>query len=504
MARGFRKLDDRRRRVFALVAVAILLAVAVGVLYRPGPGAKPFGGPRGTPYPVPPPNCAVADMPGQTTEPSIAVSRTDNNTIVVGANDLNTPTGIVWCGHYVTHDGGKSWKQGLIGGYPQGPRNALTGFRDTCDSNIVSDSKGNFYYVGVAYNRVPPPSIPSGFRTMVGPSAIFFAKSTDNGDTFSQVVLARPTALTHAQFNDKPVVAVDDNTGDVYIAWSSFHIGAVIGGCQLMVIRSTDGGSSWSSPVTVDGSYTGGDNWGVSIVVDQNSTVHVGWPEASMSAIRYARSTDKGATFSAPVEVAAIVYQPTPLPPTHFRTPMQTQMAIDRGATETRGSLYLVWVDYASGDADAYLAASHDAGSTWSDPVRVNNDTEGNGIDQFFAAVTVTDEGWVHVGFYDRRSDPDNVMLEYWWAISFDGGASFPLNLPMSDVAFDGDLSQEGDLSFIGDYTGISSANGTVAAVWCDTRRATESAPDSDIYGAVVPYRELLKTNKFANVTVPW
>jgi hypothetical protein len=183
---------------------------------------------------------------------------------------------------------------------------------------------------------------------------------------------------------------------------------------------------------------------------------------------------------------------------------MQTQMALDRGTTNRSGSLYLVWVDYASGDTDVYLASSHDAGATWSDPVRVNNDTEGNGIDQFFGAVTVTDEGWVHVGFYDRRSDPENRMLEYWWAISFDGGASFPLNMPMSDVSFDGDLSQEGDLSFIGDYTGISSANGTVAAVWCDTRRATESAPDSDIYGAVVPYRELLKTNKFNNVTIPW
>jgi hypothetical protein len=42
-----------------------------------------------------------------------------------------------------------------------------------------------------------------------------------------------------------------------------------------------------------------------------------------------------------------------------------------------------------------------------------------------------------------------------------------------------------------------------VAAVWCDTRKATDSAPQSDIYGAVVPYRELLATNKFTNVTVP-
>jgi hypothetical protein len=494
-----------RKKLFAAAAIVILLLAGVGfVLVRQGqPPASP--GNRGSgKYPVPPPNTPVADKPDQTTEPSIAVSGKDNATIVVGANDLNTPTGIVWCGHYVTHDGGKSWKQGLIGGYPQGPRNALTGFRDTCDSNIVSDSKGNFYYVGVAYNRVPPPTIPSKNRTMLGPSAVFFAKSTDNGDTFGSVVLARPTALTHVQFNDKPVVAVDDNTGDLYIVWSSFHIGAVVGGCQLMVIRSTDGGASWSSPVTVTGSFTTGDNWGVSIVVDQNSTVHLGWPDASMSAIRYSRSTDHGATFSAPVDIASIVYQPTPLPPTHFRTPMETQMAVDRGTTKTGGSLYLTWADYASGDTDVYLAASHDGGQSWGDPVRVNNDTVGNGIDQFFPAVTVTDEGWVHVGFYDRRSDPDNKLLEYWWAISFDGGGSFPLNMPMSNVSFDGDLSQEGDLAFIGDYTGMSSGNGTVAGVWCDTRRATDSAPQSDIYGAVVPYKELLRTNKFTNVTIPW
>jgi len=496
-------LETRNKKLFAVVAAAVLLAAGIGLLSLPRQATREVAAPAVVKYPVPPPNCPVADLPDQTTEPSIAVSRKDNNTIVVGANDLNTPTGIVWCGHYVTHDGGKTWKKGLIGGYPQGPRNALTGFRDTCDSNIVSDAKGNFYYVGVAYNRVPPPSIPSGFRTMVGPSAIFFAKSTDNGDTFGFVTIARGTLLTHSQFNDKPVVAVDDQSGDLYIAWSSFHIGAVVGGCQLMVIRSTDGGSTWSSPVTVDGSLTSGDNWGVSIVVDPNGTVHLGWPEYSMSAIRYARSTDRGATFSAPVEIAAIVYQPSPLPPTHFRTPMQTQMGIDLGATGTRGSLYLAWVDYASGDTDVFVASSHDSGQSWSDPVRVNNDTEGNGIDQFFAAVTVTDEGWVHVGFYDRRSDPNNTLLEYWWAISFDGGATFPLNMPMSNVSFDGDLSQEGDLAFIGDYTGMSSANGTVAGVWCDTRRATDSSPQSDIYGAVVPYRELLKTNKFTNVTIP-
>jgi hypothetical protein len=43
-----------------------------------------------------------------------------------------------------------------------------------------------------------------------------------------------------------------------------------------------------------------------------------------------------------------------------------------------------------------------------------------------------------------------------------------------------------------------------VAAVWCDTREGSDSSPDSEIYGAVVQYRELLKANRFGNVKIPW
>jgi len=44
----------------------------------------------------------------------------------------------------------------------------------------------------------------------------------------------------------------------------------------------------------------------------------------------------------------------------------------------------------------------------------------------------------------------------------------------------------------------------TVAAVWCDTREGSEQVPDSEIYAAIVPYKELLKANKFGDVKIPW
>jgi len=42
-----------------------------------------------------------------------------------------------------------------------------------------------------------------------------------------------------------------------------------------------------------------------------------------------------------------------------------------------------------------------------------------------------------------------------------------------------------------------------VAGVWCDTREASGGAGDTEIYGAVVDYRALLKTNDLG-VKIPW
>jgi hypothetical protein len=125
--------------------------------------------------------------------------------------------------------------------------------------------------------------------------------------------------------------------------------------------------------------------------------------------------------------------------------------------------------------------------------VRVNNDSVANGIDQFFPAVAVSADGLVHVTFYDRRNDVNNTLLEYWWAISFDGGKTFPVNLQISTESFNGDYSRDGDNDFIGDYTGVVATNSSVAAVWCDMREGSESDGDSEIYFINIPYLEVIE-----------
>ena len=102
--------------------------------------------------------------------------------------------------------------------------------------------------------------------------------------------------------------------------------------------------------------------------------------------------------------------------------------------------------------------------------------------------------------FYDRRSDANNTLLEYWWAISFDGGATFPVNLPISTEAFNGDYSRDGDNDFIGDYTGVVATNDSVAAVWCDMREGSESDGDSEIYFVNIKYLGLVEYLEYGKI----
>jgi hypothetical protein len=497
--------DIQWKKLSAVAAVAILLAAGAGMLFNPGGPFARAGNPAKEKYPVPPPNVAVTVAPGAEAEPTVAMSPVDHNTMVAGANDFNTLNGDKWDGFYTTHDRGRTWKRSLLDGYVGGPISPLTGYDASSDPVVVADPGGNFYYAGLAFKvHDSLPGVLGGLK--VGRSdCMFVAKSVNGGDTFDQLSIVMTSFHPYVRGEDKEWMAVDPVSGNLYLAWIVF---SGMNSCRIVFSRSTDGAQSWRAPLTLFGVENAMSVQGLAMVVDRTSFIHITWADYTSNRIRYSRSIDHGGSFSAPEDVAPVTPIPDPLPNGDFRTWSPTALAVDTGDANTSGSLYVTWADYGTGDSDVLLSYSHDGGKSWEGPVRVNNDPIGNGADQFFPAVAVSGEGWVHVGFYDRRSDPADRLLEYWWAMSFDGGRTFPVNIPMSNASFNGAYSppypkgQNND--FMGDYTSMDANNETVGAVWTDTRNASEAVQGSDIYGAFVPYKELLKTNRFANVSVPW
>jgi Neuraminidase (sialidase) len=271
-------------------------------------------------------------------------------------------------------------------------------------------------------------------------------------------------------------MAVDMNNGNVYVIWVVF---TAFSFANVLFSRSTDGGNTFSRPIVIS-EYRAGEinSQGSTIQVTPDGTVHVAWI-FSGEAVRYCYSTDQGQSFSTPQSICDVQPIPDTLDNGDYRTPTLLMSAVDLSDTNTSGSLYITWNDDRYGDADILLIHSKDGGNTWSEPIRVNNDTKDNNKDQFFSAVAVSPQGYVHMIYYDRRDDENNTLLEIYYAISKDGGDNFTFQANMTTESFDGNNAPH---DFIGDYIGVTASNTTAYGIWCDTREGTPESGSSELY----------------------
>jgi len=485
-----------RKAVWALLVVAITLLAGLGVLFYqpPAPPQKPRGRPEMPLWPYIDNATNEENFPLTTggrpsAETHAIVNPSDPKNVVVSSNDMNTNTQDTWLHYYTTKDGGKTWSDKLVPGYRGGPPSVLTGYGTSCDPALGFDNDNNVYLAGVAYNR----------HTYVHTgraNGIFVARSSDGGDSFDQVSMVHQSMFNQIQFNDKEWLAVDPNSGNVYVTWTIFA-GAELTG-SIVFSRSTDNGQTWTLPdkladttadISAQGSY---------IAVDNNSTIHVVWRDFNDNTLHYTRSRDFGDNWEPIRPIVDIVPNGNTLPTGTFRTPTMPVLAVDNTGGPFDGSVYVTWNDLGTGDSDILLAYSRDGGDTWSENrTRVNNDTVGNGAYQFFPAMVISPQGWLHLMFYDTRYDPENKLLGVTYAVSVDGGQNFSINLNVSDTLFNGDyggraywteLLPGGDVGFVGDYLGIAANNETAFLTWADCRNATPTDGNSDIYASMVVF----------------
>ncbi len=335
---------------------------------------------------------------------------------------------------YASLDAGKSWE----------PTLEVRAGLISRDPAVAFGPDGTAYFACFAFD----PSFKSTYN-------LFLYRSKDGGRTW-----LAPTLLP---IIDRPYVTVDSSgskyRGHVYISGNTSTKTFDDKGrsSNLDVFRSLDGGATFEAPVVMaatDGNWVINSSNGVvlsdgTLVLllaevkglykdDGSYEIPENRRNTSNARLKVVKSEDGGDSFSKAVIVndfymdfnnrwlgLAVNSIPT--------------LAVDSTDGAFRDRLYAVWPDVRSGRSEILSSYSSDKGQTWSKPVAVNDDyprrPPDRGPDDFMPVVTVNKVGVVGVMWYDRRDNPDDLG---WWirfSASVDGGETFLPGVKVSEAA---------------------------------------------------------------------
>jgi hypothetical protein len=462
-------------------------------------------------------------------EPSIAVDPGNVNVVVAGSNDYcaQIVNGDVWVGYYRSTDGGATWRDSLVPGYPadESAAGLASPAHGSCgaagDPTQAFDREGRLFYGFICFNRAKPVN-----------GSTYVATYDQHGGRYVRTVLVdsgSPSAQFAGSglFQDKINLAVDQTTGatggNVYVAWARYSGKAANN--VILFSRSTDHGQTFSRPVRISPGLA--QEQFADTAVGPDGAVYVTYRTYAAhgrtgDAVWVVKSTDGGQTFGPPGLVATF----TPFTSADytggtggvdcgdglFACPSGLTFSrfdsLSAVAADTRG-VHVVWsARQPSGQAKIFVRNSPD-GVTWPTPATtVDAVPVGH---QWFPDIGSAG-GTVTVIFYDSRQDPSYApslppgdtaggtnsgdVVRALVARSSDGGVTW------SEAAASGANSNFGwethgarRIGFWGDYNYVSAVPGAVQVAWTDSRdlvagadpRETGATDDHDGFDVFQP-----------------
>ena len=256
------------------------------------------------------------------------------------------------------------WSRSSNGGASYADQGALTAdplpadvmFRDLFGDPVLGcTSSADFYYVSLA--------IDTGFGFATSDSGISVSRSHDGGNTFGRAVMAASKDLAAGHFLDKPWLAVSPGpssaAGDdiLHVTYTDFDetgtspCGVDVTRTAIEYVRSTDGGATWSAPSVIEETCGGTFVQGSQVEVGVDDEVYVAWEHYGSFEtgrdIRLRRSGNGGSSFGPSRMVSAVVPVGDGfLLQGAFRAFIDLQgLAVDRSNGPNRGTVHISWHD---------------------------------------------------------------------------------------------------------------------------------------------------------------
>jgi hypothetical protein len=439
---------------------------------------------------------AGCDISGQTgtnflnseVEPWVEVNPTDpSNVIAVWQQDRWSNGGARGLLTAVTHDGGVSWDTTFPHFSTCAGGTAANGgnYERSSDPWVTFSPNGVAHQISLSVNLFNDPA-----------TAILVSRSTDGGDTWSEpITVARdPSDEAPFLFNDKESITADPNdSAFVYAIWDRLrfpsdranfnaqHAFSFRG--DAIFSRTTDGGATWEPARAIFAPRKLQSTIGHQIVVrptgeliDLFTLFQGSGNNRPGSSLAMMRSTNKGATWSAPRVIHKIQFEGAFDPDTG--RPIRAEGFVPEVAVDpNNGNLYATWQDIRfSGVDQIAFSMSTDGGNTWSSPIKVSQtppSADPANEQAWVPAVHAAANGTLAVTYYDFRfnTPAPGVPTDHWMVLCDPSGATTCADaddwgdeLRLTDTSFDVEQLPfaRGPFGyFVGEYEGLSSAGST-------------------------------------------
>ncbi|MDQ6614954.1 MAG: glycoside hydrolase [Actinomycetota bacterium] len=496
-------MTNSSRRLAAVAFAATLLATAPGLAV-----AAPSGPLRVT-KPLQATN--FDPNPARTFgSPSMAIDPQNALDVFASAAELRANH----CGLMRSTDGGQHW--GYLEASP-----SIRSYQECLETNAVTQGRLAFGRNHTLYYLLDGYDITDGGKVR----SVLLGKSTDYGATWSTTIVSDNHGKGAGAFRDKPVtgLAVDTSGSNdiVYVGWRREFPGQDLPP-QPMVAVSTDGGTTFSTPLTAvagvfdtpagraplfaaippsSSSMTpttpakpvdvatnfGGVN--PRIVVDNKGAVHVLWiattngiSDSAPLGHYMSTSTDHGKTFTV-----------TPVNPFSVNNTSNYEVQLawspDGGPS---GTLHVVYEGTNRPEVanwnQIFYRNSTDGGATWT-PIKVINDDDPSQllVDRI-PDIRTAPNGRIDVVWWSTRDNPATVSNDAYYAYSSDNGATWSKNIRISDVSVNRKIGPFGNNFDLWAPPGLASTNAYALVGWDDTRNGNTLVQTQDIYTAAVQY----------------
>jgi hypothetical protein len=388
-------------------------------------------------------------------ESDIRINYWDPTKIIAASNNIG---GSGMQGQYYSTDGGVTWGQSNL------PLASGDAFHS--DPTVDWSSDGTAWSTTMGINSA---------QTVLKVQSY---KSTNGGATWTF-----DGTISGTQTNtDKQMQWVDHSATSAfannnYVIWHN-------GNPAFMNRRTSTG---WGTPIQVSDAQATGTCIGADVKTNSAGDVFGFFPDTGSRGIFVVKSTNGGASYGTPVKIRT-TFRGYDIGVPSFNS-RRALVYVSGGAYKngTTNNVYAVWTDL-SGDSGCasttsepgasvtstcktriWFTRSTDGGATWSAAVKLNNQSGLN--DQFnpFLAVDETN-GNLGAIYYDTVADSGRLKVDIYYQLSTDGGATWQAAVKVTTAMTDETVTGADSGNQFGDYNSLSGYANAFFPSWTDRR----------------------------------